>query len=59
MVRKELGECDLRNLSRVRTIKELAKRALGEEQKSLFTKRIDNASLPKKFSVPKFSIYGG
>ena len=36
---------------------ELAKKALGEDNGSSFTQRIQDASPPKKFGQPKFNIY--
>ena len=38
---------------------ELAKKALGEDQGSPFTQRIQDALPPKKFGQPKFNIYDG
>ena len=38
---------------------ELARKAFGEDQGSLFTQKIQDALPPKKFGQPKFNIYDG
>ena len=40
-----------------KSITELAKKALGEDNGSPFTQRIQDAPPPKKFGQPKFNIY--
>lgn len=42
-----------------RTTTKLARRALGEDQGSPFTQRIQDAPLSKKFSHQKFNTYNG
>ena len=39
------------------TSRDLAKKSLGKQNGSPFTKRITEASPPKKFSMPKFNVY--
>lgn len=42
-----------------RTTTELGRKALGEDQGSPFTQRIQDAPTPKKFGQQKFNIYVG
>ena len=43
----------------VQTPRELAKKSLGQQNGSPFTQRVVDAPPPRKFSVPKFTVYDG